>query len=233
MDLSKTMVCPKCGNVVAVTDQFCSKCYERLERPSFWQRLGAWFQSAFKPGPRTLVIKKNSNFQTIDRQNVKHVYKSLDEVPPEFRAAFEKLQSEMTTGKGLGAEQLLSEFLKGTQKPGTIVSRKDFQEFRIQEMGKEQVYHSLDEMPPELREAFEKAKPETTKDLEVIKELDGEWQSSSGVSKGTQKPGFITRRDFQEFRFKDASGKEQVYHSLEEMPPEARALFEKFRGRLG
>gem|GEM_PF-1555465 len=243
MDLSKTMVCPKCGKVVAVTDQFCSKCYERLERPSFWRRLGAWFQSAFKPGPigradvpvrqaHTLVLKNNETFQTIDRQNVKHVCRSLDEMPPEFRSAFEKLKTEAT--KGLDARQLLSEVLKGTQKPGTVVSREDFQEFRIQdEDGKEQVYHSLDEMPPELREAFEKARPEATKELEVTKELDAEWQSSSGVSKDTQKPGFITRKNFQEFRFKDSSGKEQIYHSLEEMPPETRALFEKIRGRIG
>ncbi|HEV2328087.1 MAG TPA: hypothetical protein VGY56_04775 [Verrucomicrobiae bacterium] len=87
-------------------------------------------------------------------------------------------------------------------------------------------------MPPELREAFEKARPEAIKELEVTKELDAEWQSSSGISKNTQKPGFITRKNFQEFMFKDASGEEQVYYSIEEMPPETRALFEKLRGRL-
>lgn len=225
------MVCPKCGKVVAVTDQFCSKCFNKLERPTFWRRLGAWFQSAFKPGTHTLVTWKNETFRNIDNQGAKHVYHSLDEMPPDIRATFEKLQSETT--KGLDAGQLLSEVLKGTLKPGTIVSRTDFQEFRIQdETGKEQVYHSLDEMPPELREAYEKARPEATKDLEVTKELDAEWQSSSGVSQDTQKPGFIVRKHTEVFRFKDASGKEQVYHSLEEMPPEARALFEKFRGRL-
>jgi hypothetical protein len=231
MDLSKTMVCPKCGNTVAVTDQFCSKCFERLERPSFWRRLGAWFQSAFKPGPHTLVIRKDERFQTVDRQNAKHVYHSLGEMPPDVRATFEKLQSE--TAKGMDAKQLLSELLKGKQKPGTFVSREDFQEFRIQdESGKEQVHHSLEEMPPEIREAFEKAGSEATKDLEVTKELDAEWQSSSAISKDMQKSGFIVRKNFQEFRFKDALGKEQVYHSLDEMPPETRALFEKLRGRL-
>lgn len=221
MDLSKTMVCPKCGNVVAVTDQFCSRCYERLERPSIWRRLGAWFQSAFKPGVHTLVTSKKERFQTSDRQNVKHVYRSIDEVPPQLREAFEKLQSG--SAKGLDVSQLLSELLKGAQKPGTVVSRKDFQEFRIQdETGKEQVYHSLDEMPPELREAFEKAKPEATTEIQL----------TDDISMDTKKPGFIARKNFQEFRFKDASGKEQVYHSLEEMPPETRALFEKLRGRL-
>lgn len=132
------MVCPKCGNVVAVANQFCSKCYERLEKPSFWRRLGAWFRSAFKPGTHTIVIRNSEDFQTIDRQNAKHVYRSLDEVPPDVRERFEKLKAEMTNGLDVG--QLLSEFLKGTPQTGTVVSRKDFQEFRIQgEDGKEQI----------------------------------------------------------------------------------------------
>ena len=157
MDLTKTMVCPKCGNVVMVTDQFCSKCFERLERPAFWRRIGAWFKSAFKPGVHTLVLKKNVRLETIDKQSVKHAYHSLDEVPPEYRGAFEKLQSEM----------------------------------------------------------------------------DAKAQSqSSDVSKDAPQEGTIIRKNFQEFRFKDASGNEQVYHSLDEMPPETRALIEKLRGRL-
>ena len=155
MDLSKTMVCPKCGHVVMVTDQFCSKCFERLERPSFWRRLGAWFQSAFKPGLHTMVLKKNIQFQTTDKQNVKHIYRSLDEVPPEFRDVFKK-------------------FTKG-----------------------------MDASP-----------------------------QSSGVSKDMPESGIIVRKNIQEFKFKDKTGTEQVYHSLDEMPPETRALFEKLRQRL-
>src|SRR5215469_8009969 len=148
------MAGPKCGNVVMVTDQFCSKCFERLERPSFWRRLGAWFKSAFKPGLHTIVLKKKITFQSTNKQGVKHVYHSLDEMPPEFRAKFEKL----------------------------------------------------------------------------TKALDAKSQSS-GDSTDIQ-PGMIVNRNIQEFKFKDASGKEQVYHSLDEMPSETRAIFEKLRGRL-
>jgi len=167
MDLRKTMVCPKCDNVVAVTDQFCSKCFERLERPSLWKRLGAWFQTAFKPGPHpliikpgshTLVLKKDVRLETTDRQNDRHIYHSLDEVPPKLRGAFETLESE-------------------------------------------------------------------------AKELNSD-MASSPVLKEPLKQGFVVRKNIEVFKFKDASGKEQIYHSLDEMPPETRALFEKLRGRL-
>jgi len=66
MDASKTMACPECGNVAAATDQFCSKCFARLERPTFWRRLGSWFQSACKPGLHTLVIKRKTSLLLID-----------------------------------------------------------------------------------------------------------------------------------------------------------------------
>jgi len=156
MDISKTIVCPKCGNVVMVTDQFCSKCFERLERPSFWRRLGAWFMAAFKPGSVTLVIRKNQSF---DRQNMRNLFHLPDDMRPEVREKFETLLSKMQ------------------------------------------------------------------------EKLDAR-QQSPRVSKDKEQPGIIVHKKIQEFKFKDASGKEQVYHSLDEMPPETRALFEKVRGRL-
>ena len=159
MDLTKTTVCPKCGHVVMVTDQFCSQCGERLDRPSFWKRLGAWFQSAARPGPRTvgqrtIVLKKNVTLQSIDKQSVKHVYHSLDEVPPEFRAEFEKLTKELDARPQSESSAVSNE----TQQPQQeTVIRENFQEYRFKdETGKEQIYHSLDEMPPETRALFEK-----------------------------------------------------------------------------
>ena len=154
MDLTKTMVCPKCGHVVAVTDQFCSKCGERLEPPTFWRKLGAWFKSAFKPGPHVLVLKKNVTLQTIDKQSVKHVYHSMNEVPPEFRAVFEKLKSELDAQPQSQSSAVSKD---GLEPQREVVVRENFQEFKIKDlMGKEQVYHSLDEMPPETRALFEK-----------------------------------------------------------------------------
>lgn len=193
------MACPACGGVVAVTDQFCSNCFARLERPTFWRRLASWFQSAFKPGTHTLVVRRNVSIRTASKQGERHAYCSLDEVPPEFRAQFEQLQSEAT--KELDAGLPAAIVSEDAPKPGIIV-HKEIQVFKFKDAsGKEQVYHSLEQMPPEQRAIFEKAQ-------------------------------VFVREESREYRFKDVSGKEQVYHSLDEMPPETRVIFEKAQDRL-
>jgi hypothetical protein len=202
MDPSKTMACPECGNVVAVTDQFCSKCYSRLERPTFWRRLGSWFRSALKPGPHTLFLKRNESFKIISQEGERKVYHSLDEVPPEYREDLKKLQAEAAKSpQGVSTSR--------------IVVHKKVAEIKFQDAsGKEEVYHSLEEMPPEWRALVES---ELTK---------------SGLE-DRPAPGVVVQKVIrEEFKFKDAWGKEHVYHSLEEMPPEQRALFEKVQGRL-
>ncbi len=66
--------------------------------------------------------------------------------------------------------------------------------------GQDKVYHSMDEVPQELRDKIEQARA----------------------------AGKVVTR--QKFVFRDASGQERTYHSLEEMPLEVRAIFEKARG---
>jgi hypothetical protein len=90
--------------------------------------------------------------ETVDKQNVKHVYHSLNEVPPEFRAAFEKMQTEPDVEKVLS-----SAFSKKETLPSGTTSYEKTAVFKLKDgAGKEQVYHSLDEMPPETRALFEK-----------------------------------------------------------------------------
>jgi hypothetical protein len=97
VDLSKNMACPACGNGVAVTDQFCPKCFARLEPPGLWRKFLSLFRVQV-PGVsrRPLVtIKKTINIRTTDKDGVKHEYHSLDELPPEIRAAIEKAPDKM------------------------------------------------------------------------------------------------------------------------------------------
>ncbi len=70
----------------------------------------------------------------------------------------------------------------------------------------EKVYHSLDEMPPELRAMVEKAKAEAL-------------QSGKSVD--------------QTFTYKDSSGITKTYHSLDEMPPEVRVMFDRIQRDSG
>jgi hypothetical protein len=64
--------------------------------------------------------------------------------------------------------------------------------------GERHEYHSLEEVPPELRKVVQDALSETT----------------SGEASKT-------------YKVRDAAGNERTYHSLEEMPPEIRALMER------
>lgn len=190
MDLSKTMACPKCGRVVAVTDQFCSGCFAPLQPPTFWRRLVSWFQSKSSPGTYPMDIKKTENFEIMEKS----------EMTPELQS-----KSEPT---------VLTKVIKKTES------------FKIiGKSGEQHTYHSLAEVPPELRENCEKLEAQAMKEL-----LSG--QPSVDAPTPAQ-PGIITRRTSMVIRIKDSTGKVQTYHSLDEMPPEVRAKFEKARAALG
>ena len=88
------------------------------------------------------------------------------------------------------------------------------------QQGQQHEYHSLAEVPPEMRAEVETLESEALKDT---------FRSSS-------KPGFTatitTEKSVSLFRVKDASGKERVYHSLEELPPEIRAAVERIKKKV-
>ena len=58
---------------------------------------------------------------------------------------------------------------------------------------------------------------------EVAKEALGD-ASSTG--------NFTARKKISVFRVREASGKDRVYHSLDELPPEIRAVIQKAQGKV-
>lgn len=150
------MTCPECGNVVAVTDQFCSKCYARLEPPSLWQKLSSLFQFATRPGPRGVNLKKTVTFKTMGKAGERQVFHSLDEVPPELRTEFEKLQSEVMRGRGIASPPTgISQ--TGQAIPPVIIGEKTVSMYKLKDAaGNERVYHSLDELPPEIQQVMKR-----------------------------------------------------------------------------
>lgn len=164
MDPSKTMACPACGNIVAVTDQFCPKCFARLEPPGLWRKFLSWLRSQVKvqvPGirPRPQVtIKKTVDIQTTGKDGVKHEYHSLDEVPPEMRAEFEKLESAVLGEMGASAS-VTETSSEGDVTKSRYISTKNISVYKVRDAGgNERIYHSFEELPPEIRAAFEKAR---------------------------------------------------------------------------
>jgi hypothetical protein len=143
MNAGKTMNCPECGNTVAETDQFCSKCFARLEPPGFWRKLFlSLFQVVNTLQRHILIIKKTATIKTTDKDGRRHECHSLDKAPPELRAEIEKLESEA---------------LKENVTP-RMISRKSVSLFKVKDAsGNERIYHSLDEMPPDVRALVERA----------------------------------------------------------------------------
>ena len=162
------MACPACGNVVAVTDQFCPKCFARLEPPGRWRTFLSWFRLSFSKvqapavSRRPLVtIKKTINIRTTDKDGAQHDYHSLDELPPEIRAEIEKLEADALKEKG-GSTSVTETLPAGIMTTSRTFIKKNVSIFKIKDAsGNEQIYHSLEEMPPAIRAAIEKAQDKT------------------------------------------------------------------------
>jgi hypothetical protein len=160
------MNCPECGIPVEPDAHFCPKCFARLEPPGLWRRLLERFQSIGKsPGKSPLVradpqpsqfqfpgnspvrivdLKKSVTIKSLDKQGQQHEYHSLDELPPALRAEMDKL----------GASALMA----NAGSAHGIISLRKAEVYKVKDAaGNERIYHSLDELPPEIRAKVERA----------------------------------------------------------------------------
>jgi hypothetical protein len=148
------MNCPDCGERLEQDAQFCPKCFARVEPPGFWRRLFSLFTSRKKPRQPLIRIQKTISIKTTDKDGQQHEYHSLDQVPPEIRAEIEKAES-----------QAFKDALKSTSSDGlttTISTHKTISVFKVKDAsGNERIYHSLEELPPEIRTAIEQVRKQT------------------------------------------------------------------------
>lgn len=147
------MNCPDCGNPVEPDAKFCPKCFARIEPPGLWQRLASLFQSPSKPGP-PIILKttKSVKIATVDKDGNRREYQSVDEVPLGMRSQIEKLEADALKEQG----NLLSgeSPARAGEQPGAII-RKNFTTCKFKDAaGQEHVYHSLDELPPNVQAAL-------------------------------------------------------------------------------
>lgn len=149
MVIAVSMTCPRCGRPVEDQARFCPECSARIKPPTFWQRVLRQFQTSPSPGRPLISIKKTVSITT-DRDGERREYHSLDEVPPELRREIEKLESEAVK------QSLSSSSPDGLT--ATIINRKTVTLFKTRDAaGNEKVYHSIEEMPPQIRAALEEA----------------------------------------------------------------------------
>jgi hypothetical protein len=148
------MNCPDCGELLQQDAQFCAKCFARIKAPGFWGRLFSVFRTPGKPRRSIITIQKTISIKTKGMDGQQHEYHSLEEVPQEVRTEIEKRESEA-----------LKNTLRTSSSDGltsTITSEKTFSVFKVKDAsGNERVYHSLEELPPEIRTAIEQVRKET------------------------------------------------------------------------
>ncbi len=144
------MNCPDCGNPVRKGSNYCPKCFARIEPQGWWQKFLSMFRVASRSGDALIRVDGDVIINTTDEEGRQREYHSLDEVPPEVRAEIEKMKSEpwKEVSSSCSSDGLRRE----------IIRKKTLSTFKFtDEMGNERVYHSLEEMPPELRAAVEEA----------------------------------------------------------------------------
>jgi uncharacterized protein YrzB (UPF0473 family) len=103
------------------------------------------------PGLRTTKV---TLFKVKDAQGNERIYHSLDELLPEVRAEIEKLESEALNESPTSAPANAPASLTVVKKNVSLFKVRDAQ-------GNERIYHSLDELPPEIREAVKRAQNKT------------------------------------------------------------------------
>ena len=158
MNAGKTMNCPGCGNTVEETDQFCPNCFDRLEPPGLWRKFLSLFRPAGQFRPPVIVNHtRTETIKIVDEKGNRQEYHSLDEVPPELRAEFEKLESEMIKEKGKLAS-FTTASPTGNATTSGIINQQKVSVFKLRDdSGNERIYHSLDELPPDIRALIERA----------------------------------------------------------------------------
>jgi hypothetical protein len=100
---------------------------------------------------------------------------------------------------------------QGQRRTSVVTIRKTLNIKTRDKDGQAREYHSLDEVPAELRAQIQQL------------ESDAEKEALSG---GSNTGKLITRKTTSVIKVKDAAGNERIYHSLDELPPELRAVVE-------
>lgn len=122
---------------------------------NLWPDKALLNQGAGRPG--ATVVKQSLSIKTVGEDGQQHQYSSMEEVPPEIRSEIEALEKEAAQQKG--KELSLTEISQGGNAlTAKILRQKKVSRYKIvDESGVERTYHSLEEMPSELRAAVEQA----------------------------------------------------------------------------
>jgi hypothetical protein len=151
-------LCGLAGGLAAVftVPRWQTPWYKRdSEELAILAELGRQGRHWSKPGSN--IVEKSVTIKTVGEDGEQHEYSSMEEAPPEIRAEIETLEREAMQEKA--KELSVTETSqRGNAITSKIMHRKDISVYKIvDESGVERVYHSLEEMPPEIRAAIAEA----------------------------------------------------------------------------
>lgn len=151
-------LCAFIGGIVAVltVPRWQTPWYKRdAEEFNILSELGSRGQASSGFGSN--IVKKSVSIRTVGEDGQRHEYSSMEDVPPDVRAKIEALEREAMQERG--DELSVTE----TSRTGNTIRSKTLKEKKVSvykivdASGVERIYHSLEEMPPEIRAAISDA----------------------------------------------------------------------------
>jgi hypothetical protein len=101
-----------------------------------------------------LKSHKRVTIAMVDKDGNRHEYHSLEEVPLAMRSEFEKLAADVMHEPG--SMQAAEMPAQAASQPG-IIRKSSVASYTVKDAsGQEHTYHSLDELPPKIREALKR-----------------------------------------------------------------------------
>ena len=99
------------------------------------------------------IVKNSVTIKTVGEDGEQCEYSSMEEVPPEIRSEIEALEKK--AAQETGNELSVTETSPAGNAITSITHRKSISVYKIiDDSGVERTYHSLEEMPPEIRAAI-------------------------------------------------------------------------------
>lgn len=153
------------GGIVAVVTvpRWQTPWYRRESRAlDLSAELASARQDRTNPGSN-VVTKRSVTIKIVREGGEQHEYSSMEEVPPEIRSEIEALEKEVAHERG--SELSVTETSQmGDAITSKIIRRKNISVYKIiDDSGVERTYHSLEEMPPDIRAAIAEAENKSKK----------------------------------------------------------------------
>jgi hypothetical protein len=200
------MDCSHCGALLQEGQRICPACGGAVRKPGFWRRLWQFFSSANATQVNVIRTAQVEKFTFIDgATGQEKACQSFDEVASQ-------LQAKIKEAKASGQCQIF----RLDEVPPEL--KKKFEEALAS--GKNPLLRP-DEIPPEiLSKLLEEAKSSGNLSFVPLNEIPAELRSQVEKAKAL-KQGTVKET----FSFEGPDGQKHTYHSLEEMPPDIRAVF--------